>query len=84
MKLSHVSYVTNPTNTIVLIHICFTLFNASKEPQLLPSLFKDLIDVLNRVIFGAVYFAVNVFLQNKILRFSESKLYAVNLNFMWR
>ena len=54
MKLSYVSYVTNPTNTIVVIHLCFTLFKASKEPQLLSSLFKDLIDVLNRVIFGAV------------------------------
>ena len=43
-----------PTKTIVAIHLCFTLFNASKEPRLLSSLFNNLIDLLNWVIFGAV------------------------------
>ena len=44
-----------PTKTIVVIHLfCFTLFKASKEPRLLSSLFNNLIDLLNWVIFGAV------------------------------
>ena len=44
-------YVTNPTKTIVVIHLCFSLFNASKEPHLLCSLFMNLIDVLNWLVF---------------------------------
>ena len=28
-----------PDKTVVLIHVCFTLFNASKEPRLLSGLF---------------------------------------------
>ena len=44
-----------PTKTIVVIHLCFTLFNASKEPRLLSSLFNNLIDLFKIwVIFGAV------------------------------
>ena len=47
-------HVTNLTKTIIVIHLCFTSFNASKEPHLLSSLFMNLIDVLNWVIFCAV------------------------------